>query len=284
MFQKLAYFGLGVSDVQAWVRFGVEALGLQRVEAPGTVRLRMDDRSWRFAVHESPADDLAYAGFELESEAELAAFRNRLQDAKIDWTELDAAECADRQVGAGLWLLDPDGLRLEFVRDHASAATPFHSDLVEGFLTGEQGLGHFVIGVRDIEEGTRFYQALGFRLSDYITVPMGPGGQLRIVFMHCNPRHHSLAFAQLPGAKRLNHVMVELSEIDDVVRGHQRCAAMGYRPNALGRHPNDLMLSFYVTSPAGFDVEYGWGGRAIEGEWQIAEYDRISLWGHDRAA
>jgi extradiol dioxygenase len=44
------------------------------------------------------------------------------------------------------------------------------------------------------------------------------------------------------------------------------------------------MLSFYVQTPAGFDVEYGWGALTIEGEWTVGEYDQISIWGHERAA
>ena len=28
-------------------------------------------------------------------------------------------------------------------------------------------------------------------------------------------------------------------------------------------HPNDHMFSFYVRTPSGFSVEYGWGGLLI---------------------
>ena len=280
--QQLAYCGLGVSDVEAWIRFGVEALGLGLTDQH-VRRLRMDNRSWRFALHQSPADDILYAGFELSDAKELSALRTRLDAASLTWTAMTEAECRDRQVGEGLWLRDPDGLRLEFVRDHALASTPFVSPLTEGFLTGPQGFGHMVLSVGDLERATAFYEALGFALSDYITAPVDPGLTLRIAFLHCNERHHSVAIAALPGAKRLNHIMIELLEVDDVLRGYQRCADLGYRSGKIGRHPNDLMLSFYVASPAGFDVEYGWGGRQVGPDWSVAEYDRISLWGHERA-
>lgn len=281
--QQLAYCGLGVSDVEAWTRFGIEALGLGLADDPHIRRLRMDDRSWRFALHEAADDDILYAGFELGCAAELSTLRNRLEAAGLAWTAMTEAECRDRQVGEGLWLRDPDGLRLEFVRDHALASTPFASSLTEGFLTGPEGLGHMVLSVSDLERGTAFYETLGLAVSDYITAPVGPGLMLRIAFLHCNERHHSVAIAPLPGAKRLNHIMIELREVDDVLRGYQRCADLGYRSGRIGRHPNDLMLSFYITTPAGFDVEYGWGGRQVGANWAIAEYDRISLWGHERA-
>jgi len=49
----------------------------------------------------------------------------------------------------------------------------------------------------------------------------------------------------------------------------------------IGRHPNDLMTSFYVRTPAGFDLEYGYGGVVIDdASWQTATYDAVSIWGH----
>jgi hypothetical protein len=52
----------------------------------------------------------------------------------------------------------------------------------------------------------------------------------------------------------------------------------------LGRHTNDHMTSFYVNTPSGFFIEYGWGGRVIDrDEWQPHEtFDGPSLWGHER--
>jgi biphenyl-2,3-diol 1,2-dioxygenase len=283
MDQRLAYCGVGVADVDAWVRFAVEALGLSPADRDGVRRLRMDGKAWRFAVHDGPENYLLYAGFVVGVEGVLYCLRLRLDAAGIPWTDLDQAECGAREVGAGFWVRDPDGLRIELVRDHALATAPFRSELTGGFLTGEGGLGHVVLSIGDLDQGVHFYETLGLKLSDFITVPMGPG-KLRIAFMHCNTRHHSVAIAKLPGAKRLNHIMIELKDVDDVLRGYQRCITMGHHAGGIGRHPNDQMLSFYVTTPAGFDVEYGWGGRSIEGDWSVAEYDRISLWGHERAA
>lgn len=281
--QKLAYCGLGVADVDAWIRFGVEGLGLQPVDDAGVHCLRLDEKAWRIALHESPADDILYAGFELDGDEDLLAMGKRLDAANIPWTELDAAECVKRRVVAGLCVIDPRGLRLEFVRGHAQGTEPFHSEIAQGFVTGDQGLGHIVFSVDDLDQGIAFYEVLGLKVSDFITQQFGPDIKLRVAFLHCNARHHSVAIAQLPGAKRLNHLMVELNKVDDVIRGHARCLEMGYKTGNIGRHPNDEMLSFYVTTPAGFDVEYGWGARQVEDDWTVEEYDRFSLWGHERA-
>ena len=60
-------------------------------------------------------------------------------------------------------------------------------------------------------------------------------------------------------------------------------AGMGYAiANAIGQHPNDRELSFYVVSPSGFEVELGWNPIVVRDEaaWQPAHYQGISLWGH----
>ena len=50
----------------------------------------------------------------------------------------------------------------------------------------------------------------------------------------------------------------------------------------LGRHPNDLMTSFYMRTPSDILVEYGWGGREVDdATWQPQEMKTVgSFWGH----
>ena len=49
----------------------------------------------------------------------------------------------------------------------------------------------------------------------------------------------------------------------------------------LGRHTNDHMTSFYMKSPSGFDVEYGWGAREVDdATWQVQRHEKGSIWGH----
>jgi 3,4-dihydroxy-9,10-secoandrosta-1,3,5(10)-triene-9,17-dione 4,5-dioxygenase len=51
----------------------------------------------------------------------------------------------------------------------------------------------------------------------------------------------------------------------------------------LGRHVNDKMLSFYMKTPSGFDVEFGCEGLQVEDDfsWIARESTAVSLWGHD---
>ncbi len=70
--------------------------------------------------------------------------------------------------------------------------------------------------------------------------------------------------------------------MDDVGITIDLAERRGLPMGMLGRHTNDQMISFYVTSPSGFNVEYGWGGLLIEDEaaWNIRHYEAASLWGH----
>jgi hypothetical protein len=103
-------------------------------------------------------------------------------------------------------------------------------------------------------------------------------------FFHCNARHHTLALARAPFElpQALHHVMFETQDRDDVGHAFDRAFAAGLPlPNGLGRHDNDHMFSFYVGSPAGFQVEVGHGARQIAEPWtDDRQYDRISSWGH----
>jgi 3,4-dihydroxy-9,10-secoandrosta-1,3,5(10)-triene-9,17-dione 4,5-dioxygenase len=84
---------------------------------------------------------------------------------------------------------------------------------------------------------------------------------------------------------QLMHILIEVADLDSVGRAMDRCLD-GAAPMSvtLGRHWNDEMVSFYVRTPSGFDVEYGYGGRRID----AAEWSRraqggsgaVSLWGH----
>ena len=53
---------------------------------------------------------------------------------------------------------------------------------------------------------------LGFRLSDRIEA------EVCLRFLHCNSRHHTLAFAAVPGMVGMHHLMLEVGSLDDVGR------------------------------------------------------------------
>jgi hypothetical protein len=109
---------------------------------------------------------------------------------------------------------------------------------------------------------------------------------MKLGFLHCNPRHHSIAFAEVANPrKRINHFMLQLDQFDTVGRTYdavQDGAAPLYV--TMGRHPNDHMVSFYMGNPSRFGVEYGWGAREVDDScWEVTEYNTPSIWGHKPA-
>lgn len=74
--------------------------------------------------------------------------------------------------------------------------------------------------------------------------------------------------------------MVETQQRDDVGHADDRAVDAGLPlPNGLGRHDNDHMFSFYLATPAGFQIDVGHGARRIVEPWSDdRRYDRISAW------
>ena len=162
---------------------------------------------------------------------------------------------------------------------------PFQSPRpISGFEGGTLGLGHMVVVMDDFDRSLHFYRdVLGMRLSDFVQVERPPGHKLRLAFFHCNPRHHTLAFYAAPQPpKRLNHFMLQAKTLDDVGATYYLCQDQGVPiARSLGRHTNDHMVSFYLRTPSGFEVEYGWGGRVVDDStWQVQLHTAGSMWGH----
>ena len=287
---SLGYLRIESSDVAAWREFGVKVLGMVegRGPDPGAVYLRLDEFPARLVIVPGEADRLLASGWEVAGSAALDGVRRALDEAGVPVKAGTDAELAGRRVAELLRFEDPSGNALEVFCGAALEHRPAVSPYGNRFVTGDQGLGHVVLPVSDEESTLRFYtRVLGFRLRDSIRMApelfgRPPGPPLWMRFLGSNPRHHSLALAPFPAAPGIVHLMVEVATLDDVGRAMDRCARRKAPVSAtLGRHANDLMVSFYVRTPGGFDVEYGTGGRRVDdATWVTRETTAISLWGH----
>ena len=77
--------------------------------------------------------------------------------------------------------------------------------------------------------------------------------------------------------------MVEALTLEDVGLAFDRARAHNIPIiNSLGQHYNDPMFSFYVVSPGGFNIEFGWKGLMVDdATWTVRTYSgRGELWGH----
>lgn len=286
---NLGYAVFGASDLAKWERFAVDLLGLQvsRHEPGKLLALRMDEWEQRFVLEQGEDDDLRAAGWSFDTQEELEAFVEEVRAKGVAVEACSPEMARDRRVEKLFRCDDPNGYKHEFFFGPA-ITSPFRSGLLKGagFRTGPLGLGHLLPRSIDYKVSVDFYRnVLGLKLSDYIRQEMAPGFVADATFMHTKTgRHHSLATAAIPGSKILNHVMIEVQDMDDVGFAYDRCVAAGYpMVLELGHHPNDQMFSFYVKTPSGFALEYGWGGIVIDDEnWQVISYSRMSDWGHKR--
>jgi 3,4-dihydroxy-9,10-secoandrosta-1,3,5(10)-triene-9,17-dione 4,5-dioxygenase len=187
----------------------------------------------------------------------------------------------ERGVTRLVQVADPSGIALEFFCGAEVERAPFVSPTGVRFVTGSMGFGHAVVTVDDVDRANAFYvDLLGFRLSDTVSM-LG----MELFFTSPNRRHHSLAYSSpRPGASagHLEHIMVEVDDLDAVGRAADHCLDNEIPVRAmLGKHSNDHMVSFYCVSPSGLTVEYGWGGRQIDdATHQIERYDHPHTWGH----
>lgn len=285
---NLAYLGIGAKDLAAWKTFGEDALGLQvSAETEDYLTFRMDELPQRFFIERSDLDDLTVAGWAFDTEDDLEQFVADALAKGAQITALSDETARKRRVRKGYTCADPNGYAHEFSVgfELAPLTSPFRSKVLKSsFVTGELGLGHFLPISRNGAETIKFYrEVLKLRVSDYIRVDLGNGMAINANFFHTRTgRHHSIATAEAPSPKILNHVMVQVTDINDVGLAYDRCKLAGLPISGeLGHHPNDNMFSFYVRSPSGFNVEYGWGGVVIDdANWQVVTYSEMSDWGH----
>lgn len=288
--RSLAYIRLQATDLDAWRRFGETVLGTQTVasDEPDVLLLRIDGRPWRFRIEKGEADKVLAVGLEYPDAALFEAGVAGLRAAGIAVTPGSDAEARARHVQAFVRCADPSGNPLELCWGNTVAGTPFVSPLgVPGFVTGEMGMGHAVMPAMAYEATRAFYkELLGFGDSDEMRVhfPGGPEQGLGMCFMHASgPRHHTVAIGEIPSPSGLIHVMLEVPSLDDVGLALDRALAAGVHISAtLGRHTNDRMVSFYMRSPGGFDIEYGCGGTQYH-DWSVVTPTitiKEDLWGH----
>ena len=289
---NLGYAVFGVSDMDAWEHFAVDLMGLQvgRRDPDRQLTLRMDEHEQRFVLEKGNDDDLRVAGWQLASDADLEAYADRLRSLGVQVESGGKTLARERRVEKLYSCADPNGFRHEFHFGPALAdgARPFRSSALSGpgFRTGPLGLGHLLPRAKDYAATVSFYKdILGLKVSDFIREEIAPGIVADATFFHtATGRHHSIATGALPGVRTLNHVMVEVLDMNDVGLAYDRCLQAGCRmAMELGHHPNDQMFSFYVETPSGFAMEYGHGGVVIDdARWQVASYSRLSDWGHKR--
>ena len=287
----LGYLTAESTDLDKWREFGTQVLGLQEHEASdeNTLYLKMDERNYRITVEKTDRDCYGVSGWEVANKEAFETAVKELETADIDIALGSAEEAEARMVQQLVKFNDPDGNRHEIfwgpIQDFNHFVSPTG---VSKFITTDLGLGHTVLPTPSFDTCRDFYtDVLGFGLSDLMNVTFTPDPnepKKRLHFMHCNNgRHHSLAIFECPIPSGCVHMMLEVEKMDDVGRAYDRMQNHDVKLTAtLGKHTNDEMVSFYMRTPSGFDVEYGCGGLVIDWDRHtVYESSSVSIWGHD---
>src|SRR5689334_19449111 len=282
---ELGYLVLEVSEPDTLAPVFADVVGLVPGEptVDGADTWRNDARANRLIVQTGPANDAVALGIEA---VDAAAFDATLARLRAFGAEVAEGDGAERRVERLARTIVPWGVDVEVVLHLADAPNPYASALVPGgFLTDGVGFGHAVFATTAFDESHAFVvDGLGFAQSDWLETELAPGIDLEVRFYHCNARHHTLALARAPFdlPQVLHHVMFEMNDRDDVGAAFDRLWATDLGiPNGLGRHDNDGMFSFYLETPAGFQVEVGHGARVVDDTWDDNRmYHAISAWGH----
>ncbi len=280
----LGYIGLRATDLSPWRTLAEGLLGFMpsphgpAPEGDENLYYRLDDRSWRVAIHRAEEPGLAYLGWELSARDSLAAARDHLASCGVD-VEAPGEKLA-RGVSDLIRFVDPYGHTHElFYGAPTDLDAPFVSPAgISGFLT-EHGMGHVLFAVSDAREAEDYYtRVLDMRTTD--RMDMGAGK--RTIFLRARTRHHAIALTDVLPEPGFNHVMFETLRMEDVGRAWDRVQhANTPIVMSLGQHANDPMLSFYIETPSGCAVELGYAGMLVdEASWVVREVGPNELWGH----
>ncbi|KJK19765.1 biphenyl 2,3-dioxygenase [Burkholderiaceae bacterium 16] len=288
--RALGYIVVESTDTERWRHYGEQVLGMACTNAPhGALYLKMDERDYRYLIVPGKQDRYLASGWELAGEAAFNHALATLRAANVEVTHASETERIQRRAQAVAWFTDPSGNRHEIFWGMRSDFLRFVSPIgVSRFVTDPLGAGHSVLPAPDFDETYAFLRdVMGFGLSDifrarFTTDTAEP--EKRIHFLHCgNGRHHSLAIFEAPAPSGCIHVMAEVQDMMEVGRALDRAQQHGVVLSAtLGQHCNDRVVSFYMKTPGGFDLEYGYGGLVVDWSQHAAyEATRVSLWGHD---
>lgn len=280
----LAYMVVSSADLDGWARLGTEVLGAQVVTGDDELVFRMDERVARLVVQRGDEEGVVAVAWEVSGRDRWEEVLDRVDAFGVKVSVLDEDAAAARRVDRVATFVDPAGSAVELVlAPYVEPMRPFVSPTGARFVTGDQGLGHITVFVDNYEEAVRFYtEALRFHVRDMVD------SNLRLTFMSTNPRHHTLALIAA-ARSRLDHLMLEVQDIDLVGRALDR-VSKGAAPltQGLGRHWNDHMISFYLQSPSGFQLEYGCWGRTVDPDhWTEVRQGGVggaSIWGHAPSA
>lgn len=286
--RSLGYVRVTTADMTPWRDFAFDRIGFAEGAGPEkeALYLRMDERRGRIVIRPGEEDRVEAVGWEVRDQLALRRVHAAVEEAGIVVKPLSLEDCDLRGVEEAIAFEAPGGTPVEVFHGAALDHSPVANKFGSRWLTDDLGLGHVVVPVSDQDAAYRFYtETLGFLPRGGFRLPTPPGTPaVRMRFMGVNERHHSMAIMPSPDLKApaLVHIMVECETLDEVGQALDRVTAGGYHlSSTLGRHTNDKMVSFYIRTPGGWDLEVGCEGKRVdENAYLSEEITADSYWGH----
>jgi len=285
----LGYVVIETQKLGDWRRFGRDAIGMHLGDwSTETMRFRLDDNECRFLVQRGPAEDVTALGWQLDDHETFDTVVARVKHHGVPVTEGTDGEAALRGVERLVRFPGPNGLAQEVFTRAWTGAAPLQMVTGGGFVIGTAGMGHVAVTTTKPHQVRGYYDTVfDARLSDYIDETIS-GVKVKIRFLRVNERHHTVAIAAVnrmpmnPIRTRVQHVNIQVAELDDMTSAYQRVKGLGFRMAlGVGQHTNDRELSFYAVTPSGFEWELGWNPIVVdETTWEPTTHQGISIWGH----
>lgn len=280
--RALGFIGFTSPNHESWRSWAPQTLGLGLADdgKDGAIRLRMDARHHRIAIHPGATEDLAYLGWELTDRVAFEAALAELEQKQVPYRLATPEELDSRRVVNMAWLTDPYGYRHEIYHGQQFVYGGFLAgNSISGFRLGkhgELGIGHCVLVVPEITRAGMDFavNVLGFKTH-------WPTGEVE--FYRCNTRSHCLAYVPVPGLRGPHHFYIDVLNFDDVGIAFDRCREQNRVVMELGRLAQDSDVSFYLRTPSGVNVQYAHGCHLIEDEAAWVEPSMMThprVWGH----
>ena len=241
-----------VRDIAASKAFYVELLGMAvSDETPNTLWLRgLEEGCHHSLVLKQGAPACERVGMRVLTEEDLDLVRHYFQSQglPVAWAEVE-------HQGRTLHTLDPAGTPLEFCATMETRERLFHH--VEAYRgAAVQRLDHFQILTPKVQESLEFYNAMGFRLSEYVT--HAGGESLMMVFLQRKGNPHDIVFADSPGP-RIHHVAYTVPDTQYLLTTGDLFVRAGCADQVEfgpARHFSPGLARFlYVRDPDGHRVE-----------------------------
>ncbi|MFJ9371388.1 VOC family protein [Nocardia sp. NPDC101769] len=284
----LGYVVIETNRFDDWHRFGRDAIGLHADRlSHHAMRFRLDDHESRFLLQRGDAEDVTALGWHIDDHQSFDRIVARVRDRGVPVTEGTDEETALRGVERLLRFPGPKGIDQEIFTRARTTSAPLEMSNT-GFVTGASGIGHVAVTTTQPHKLRGYYDTVfDARLSDYIDETIN-GAKIKIRFLRVNERHHSVAIAAVRGMPvdpvrtRIQHLNIQVAELDDMTRSYQRVKELGFdMALSVGQHTNDRELSYYATTPSGFEWEVGWNPIVVdESTWEPTTHRGISIWGH----